>query len=643
MKVYITTDEQSNKFLLTPIDFRFESLRGLGMYVKNINSGELNDGVITIPFTNSDINQVYSKIIDLFENRFGCVIMPDSGASAVIKKAQEERENFQLFSERAFEIRNNNIDKEELEELIGILDSKQFVRTLKPFQLLSAYHLAFSQNACNFSVPGSGKTTTVLAAYELLRKINDPLKQVNKLLVVGPLSSFFAWKNEYKECFGRNPKYIEIRGGVSANYIENKLLRSNVREELILISYWSLESKLDLIHNFLNKNRVMVVLDEAHRIKNTEDGVHSKAALSLSEYASSRVILTGTPAANSYVDLYNLFKFIWPVNNIIGYSTMQLRDIGIRENDFRVQDLINRISPFYIRIKKSDLDLPSPIHHAPQIIEMSIIQRIIYDAIAEMTVRSYEQSDFSTVFKKSAFIRLRQAASNPKLLNKPIDKYFYEEIEAEHSDDTLVVDDKIIELIKNYEETPGKFIAAHNLVNQVIMRDEKIIIWCEFIGTCDDLSKYLIKKGIFNAVLYGGTPQEEREKIIIEFHNNPELKVVIANPYAVGESISLHKTCHNALYLEQGYNAGVYMQSKDRIHRVGLNEEDKIEYFYFHSEDSVDNLAYKRVMLKESKMLDIIESEEIPLISDNKDFMEDMEDDIKAIMREYYERKRVSI
>ena len=36
-------------------------------------------------------------------------------------------------------------------------------------------------------------------------------------------------------------------------------------------------------------------------------------------------------------------------------------------------------------------------------------------------------------------------------------------------------------------------------------------------------------------------------------------------------------------------------------------------------------------------MLDLIESQEIPLIAENQDFMEDNEDDIKAIIRGYYE------
>ena len=83
-----------------------------------------------------------------------------------------------------------------------------------------------------------------------------------------------------------------------------------------------------------------------------DDGVYSRAALSLSPFAKSRVILTGTPAANNYVDLYNLYKFIWPSNNVIGYSVTQLSNMSKQDNDPRVNDLISRISPFFHSCKE---------------------------------------------------------------------------------------------------------------------------------------------------------------------------------------------------------------------------------------------------------------------------------------------------
>ena len=193
-----------------------------------------------------------------------------------------------------------------------------------------------------------------------------------------------------------------------------------------------------------------------------------------------------------------------------------------------------------------------------------------------------------------------------------------------------------------YSETPSKFIAAKKLIEEKLEQNQKILVWCEFVGTCEDFSNYLSENNIKNEILYGATVQEERERIIDAFGdpNNSDFMVVIANPHAVGESISLHKGCHNAIYLELGFNAGTYMQSKDRIHRVGLPEGTITNYYYIHSKATTDETVFDRVMLKERRMLEVIEKEEIPLLARNADFLEDTEDDIKAIIRDYYDARK---
>jgi len=171
----------------------------------------------------------------------------------------------------------------------------------------------------------------------------------------------------------------------------------------------------------------------------------------------------------------------------------------------------------------------------------------------------------------------------------------------------------------------------------LIEKGEKALVWAEFVGNIEGLSTYLQSQGIDSRLLYGGVDKDEREQIIKEFHE-PEsaFRVIIANPHAVGESISLHKACHNAIYLEQSYNAGTFMQSKDRIHRVGLEPNDHTDYFFLHTTDSIDNQVHASVNEKEKRMLELIEKEEIPLLSKNADFLEDTEDDIKKIIRGYY-------
>ncbi len=648
MIINVILNEEKQSFELIPQKGSFNEFPRVFIRLNNLNNLIYESNSISINYIDNSINAIWNKLNKVFLNDSNFELVFDEQSKKAFKKSQQEEQNFTIFSKKALDVRNNIIEPAELEEFSNLLSTSRFKRTLMSYQLLSSYHLALSQNECNFSVPGSGKTTTVLAAYEYLRKCKDINKRVTNLLVVGPLSSFISWKDEYKECFGFYPKTLEIRGGVKEEIVKHALISDIVDLDLILISYGSLASKIDIIKEFLLDKRTMVVLDEAHRIKNTDGGVQSSNALFLAPLAASRVILTGTPAANSYVDLYNLFKFIWPSKNIIGYSIGALNNMSNNKDDDRVKDLINKISPYFIRIKKSDLKLPEPVYHKPIDVSMGSVQQIIYDAILQMTIKHFENDTLSLVFKKSAAIRLRQASSNPSLLKKPLkDLFTYDEYEDAFKEcylDEIDVENNIIDLINNYDslETPPRLNALLTLTKSIIDKKQKVIIWFEFIGTCESVSLFLDKEGIKNEVLYGKTTQEDREKIISLFKNplNNEFYVVIANPHAVGESISLHKACHNAIYYEIGFNAGVYMQSKDRIHRVGLPQNTETNYYYLQSSNSVDLNIYDRVMKKEEQMINIIENEEIPLIKNNLESENDPdEDDISLIIKSYYERR----
>ena len=111
--------------------------------------------------------------------------------------------------------------------------------------------------------------------------------------------------------------------------------------------------------------------------------------------------------------------------------------------------------------------------------------------------------------------------------------------------------------------------------------------------------------------------------------------MVIANPFSVAESISLHKGCHNAIYLERDYNAANFLQSKDRIHRVGLPAGVETNYYYFISEQSIDSAINERLDLKVKRMEKII-NQEIPLFE--RIFENDDSDIITSLLKDYAQR-----
>ncbi|RLC76888.1 MAG: ATP-dependent helicase [Chloroflexi bacterium] len=649
--IHIDIHQQENQFLLRGEIQDLLKKRRAKIYLKDYLDAKFYKEEIRIDYNNEDKELVLKHVRQLLR-KFGFQEETSVAVKETLADFFQEEQNFEIFSRYAYKIRNNQLDQDqikEFEDFSRVLLKALRKRRLYPLQLLSAYHLAFSQNACNFSVPGSGKTSIVYGAYAYLKSLpKDDPKHVDRILIVGPLSSFGPWETEYRECFGQEPHSKRLSGGVSRKE-RVRYFYSSRPAEISLISYNGVPNMLEDIKLFLKKHKCMVVLDEAHRIKNTEGGVFATSALELAKYSKSRVILTGTPAPNGYEDIFNLFKFIWPTKDVIKFPLYQLEDMSSNPNDPRVNRLIDDISPYFIRIRKSDLNLPEPIEYEPVWVDMGPVQDEIYRYIEKNYMDYFlsrsKSSGLHSLLTRARLIRLMQVSTNPALLQKPLDDYF---LNQGITSDAFIDDSAIMRKIVGYGnlETPKKFEVVAKLTEDIIERQEKVIVWAIFVQTLHDLQDYLGSKGIDSRLLYGATPIETglssqaedfetREKIISEFHKtNCPYKVIIANPFAVSESISLHKACHNAIYLERSFNAASFIQSKDRIHRVGLEPEDEVKYYYILSKNNVDLTIHERLKAKEERMLGIIESEPIPLfrrvLGDDEEI-----DDIRALIENY--------
>lgn len=648
-KIYIETIDDATVVLTGCVHLLFENRRANSL-LRNSFDCQIESGRVVISHV-YDFHHCFDRINYLSKL---CSVETEYSdkSNKVVSRYLSEEEKFSDFSQKALSIRNNECNLEDLNVFKNALIDNMPHRTLYNLQLLSAYHLTFSQNACNFSVPGAGKTSVVYGAYTYLHNLpNNDVKKIDKLLIIGPLSSFAPWENEYEECFGIEPKSKRL-SGISLE-AKKQYLYDNNPAEIILLAYQSVASIVDELKHFLRKYRVMVVLDEAHKIKNTsENSVYAQAVMSLAQYSSSRVVLTGTPAPNGYEDLYNLFKFIWPTKKIIRYQVGQLKDMSKRENDYRVDGLISQISPYFIRVKKSDLKIPEATIHPPIIIPMDTKQRQIYDFIERKYINDITNTSdklFKSSVTKARIIRLMQAATNPLLLRQPLSDF----AKSEGIDISEVEEDNsILQTILKYSdnEIPAKFKKTKELVNQIISSGGKVVVWACYIKTIEYLSNFLNSNGIYNKILYGDTPvatddidpeTEEysltREAIVKEFNDlHSDLNVLIANPYAVAESISLHKACHNAIYLERSFNAAHFIQSKDRIHRYGLPQGTQTNYYYLVSQDSIDETINDRLGIKEQRLIEIMENMPIPLFSNVSDFGGD--EDVKAVLRDYARR-----
>jgi SNF2 family DNA or RNA helicase len=153
------------------------------------------------------------------------------------------------------------------------------------------------------------------------------------------------------------------------------------------------------------------VIDESHYIKRFAGGVWSETLLTIAPNAKRRVILSGTPMPNGYMDLWSQMTFLWPSKQVLGERNAYKN----RCDDVAQQvEIKKEIRPFFYRVKKSDLQLPKPKTNKAYY-DLKPIQAQIYHAlsirlITELKLQPDDRQKLKQ-WRKAKMVRLLQAAS----------------------------------------------------------------------------------------------------------------------------------------------------------------------------------------------------------------------------------------
>lgn len=150
---------------------------------------------------------------------------------------------------------------------------------------------------------------------------------------------------------------------------------------------------------------------------------------------------------------------------------------------------------------------------------------------------------------------------------------------------------------------------------RLVADGKKAICWCIFRRSIREVKEELLHRGIRAESIDGCTEMDTRENVLNDFHGS-RLDVLVTNPHTLAESVSLHDVCHDAVYLEYSYNLVHMLQSKDRIHRLGLPAGQYTQYYYMMEAFdfqgnmvSLDQTVYQRLEEKNRLMLDAINDE----------------------------------
>lgn len=486
--------------------------------------------------------------------------------------------------------------------------NQEFTRTLRERQMWDAFFMYSMKRSANFSVPGSGKTSSALAVFAYLKKINN----YQNVIVIGPKNSFESWKSEFEACFGDklDLKCFDCHDINTANVkIKKVVLKYEyLKYNLFLFNYESLHSYIDEIDEILRQNKTLLVYDEVHRVKRI-GGEWACAACDVSKNSTYTIVMTGTPIPNSYEDIYNFLNILFPddYRNFFGFNHWSLAN----PSENTKLEINDRLKPFYCRTSKDDLGVPAPNADKEIISSATSLENQIFTILRKV----YRENPLALL------IRVLQLESNPKMLTQALDTPENCELFSR----VFNIDEKNIEDM-DFEDFSrdmdsllvkiGDFSSKRNqcvkLIQDLVRRNKNVIVWCIFKQSMDDILKAVLALGISADIINGAVLQEDRVNIINEFKNG-EIKVLITNPHTLAESVSLHSECHDAIYFEYSFNLVHLLQSKDRIHRLGLPKNQYTQYWYLKNTYdidgelySLDQRIYQRLKEKEQIMLDAI-------------------------------------
>lgn len=559
-------------------------------------SGEL----ITLPwFSFAALRGQFQEILTTYELR--------SGSGYQVSEAARE---LLLHSRRAVTgyaeaLKAAAVDETELR---GHLDGLGFGAGKRPLswsQIRNVRKMAALPSAATFSVPGAGKTTEALAFFFYKARAGE------RLLVIAPKNAFAAWEEQIADCMPSiNPEFVRLRGG--RDRIE-RLLTADPR--FMLIGYQQLTTVTDLVAAHLAKHKAFVFLDESHRIKSGRKPT-AQAALTLSPLPVGKLIMSGTPMPQRVDDLIPQFSFLYP-------------EIAV---DART--VVDRVKPVYVRTTKGELDLPDvTIRRVP--LEMAPLQSELYKLMKSELARQARGLNMRNAQALRtigrSISRLLQFVSNPALVGADINS----------------LNPNMLSAVLEEGEGP-KLRYVLRQARKLAAENKKVLLWSSFVRNVEYMADRLADLGavyIHGQVEAGDEDDDEtREGKIKIFHDDPNCMVMVANPAAASEGISLHRVCHHAIYLDRTFNAAHFLQSQDRIHRFGLPKGQETTIEIVECRGTVDETVHQRLLNKVNAMSDALEDpslrvDPIELDPEEIDGYDEVsaglsEEDVEALLRD---------
>ena len=401
-------------------------------------------------------------------------------------------------------------------------------KSLRNYQINDAKFLASIPFSACFNEQRTGKTPTALEVIKLRRL------QEERILIITTASSLYQWKEEYETWLGKN---CVVCTGTPTNKL--KAIGSWTHGLVVsLDSFKETASRSGLIEPILSREPKMVILDEAHKIKNPKSA-NAKAVFK-TKNIPYRLALTGTPAQGKPYDVYSILKFLYPsdfgsywkfideyfeIQNNVVWQNGRPRHFKTYDNfkpdkAAQLQEILNKFST---QRKRKDVMpwLPDKFYQKVRLSPTREQKKYLKEL-----EETYKTGDIITTGTLDRLVRYRQICLDPTLLNlngkSPKTEW-------------------ILQYLKDYP-------------------DEQIIIFSKFTSYLIKLSEELETTW---ALLVGATPAKQRGEFIKDFQTG-KFKVFLINIDAGKEALTLD-AAETTIFTDKYPPIGSIEQAEDRF------------------------------------------------------------------------------
>lgn len=419
---------------------------------------------------------------------------------------------------------------------------------------------------------GLGKTVQVVCALNdlaLHEGISGPF------LVVAPLSTLPHWQMEFERWTKLN--VVVYHGNSQSRDLirqtefvvvneEGETVKNAVQFDVLITNY---DTMLIDFNIFAKIQWRYLVLDEAHKLKNSKGKLYQKMEALEFEYC---VMLTGTPIQNRIDELWSLLHFLFPnkFDDLEGFKEKYENPTSSKQVG-EIQAIIN---PIILRRKKSDVEKAIlPKEETIIDVELSRQQKNLYKALFQQNAGIFFNRIGGGALPalQNLMMQLRKVCNHPYLIKGAEQVIIREKREQYKGQNKTPEEIDLLAMI----ESSGKMILIDKLLPKLRSDHHKVLIFSQMVRVLDIIEDYLVLKGYPNERIDGSKSDKERQAAIDRFNADGNAFVFLLSTRAGGVGINL-TSADTVIIYDSDWNPQNDIQAEARCHRIGQSSKVKV-------------------------------------------------------------------